>query len=39
MDTLQDGDVLLMCAGRKMNFNITLRRLFGLTDGFIPDSW
>lgn len=39
MDTLQDGDVLLMCGGRKMNFNITLRRLFGLTDGFIPDSW
>lgn len=39
MDTLQDGDVLLICGGRKMNFNITLRRMFGLTDGFIPDSW
>lgn len=39
MDTLQDGDILLINGGRKMNFNITLRRLFGLTDGFIPDSW
>ena len=39
MDTLKDGDTLLICGGRKMDFNITLRRLFGLTDGFIPDSW
>lgn len=39
MDTLVDGDVLLICGGRKMDFNITLRRLFGLTDGFIPDAW
>lgn len=37
---LQEGDGLLLNGGRKMNFNITLRRIFGLTDGFIGNgSW
>lgn len=36
---LQEGDSILLNAGRSMNFNITLRRIFGLTDGFIPDAW
>jgi len=36
---LQDGDSVLFNAGRCMEFNLTLRRLFGLTDGFIPDAW
>lgn len=36
---LKDGDVVLFNGGREMWFNLTLRRLFGLTDGFSPDSW
>lgn len=36
---LQEGDTVLFNGGRNSNINITLRRLFGLTDGFIPDAW
>ena len=36
---LQEGDTVLFDGGRNSNINITLRRIFGLTDGFIPDAW
>ncbi len=39
LSCLQEGDALLICGGRKMYLGITLRRLFGLTDGFIPEAW
>ena len=39
LSCLQDGDAILICGGRKMQFSITARRIFGITDGFIPDAW
>lgn len=35
LESLQPGDVLLVNGGRVMQFCVTLRRLFGLTDGYI----
>ncbi len=37
LQELKEGDVVLLCGGRQMGFPLTLRRLFGLTDGFIPN--
>jgi len=36
---LKDGDALLLNGGRKMDFHLTLRRLFGLTDGYLNNSF
>jgi len=39
LDILKPGDVILFSGCRKMNFNLTVRRLFGITDGVIADVW
>ena len=39
LSSLQEGDAMLLNSGRKMMFHLTLRRIFGLTDGFIANSW
>ncbi len=36
-DRLSEGDALLFCGGRKMQFCTAVRRLFGLTEGYIPN--
>jgi len=35
LETLQEGDVLILCGGRELDLDVTLRRLFGLSDGYI----
>jgi hypothetical protein len=34
---LAEGDVLFFCGGRNREFCTPIRRLFGLTDGFLPN--
>jgi len=36
---LEPGALVLLCGGRSMEFNVTLRRVFGPTDGVITDTW
>ena len=36
---LEPGATLLLCGNRYMDFNVTLRRVFGVTDGVITDVW
>ena len=38
LTTLRDGDVLFLCGGREHALCELVRRLFGITDGFIPDA-
>jgi len=35
LDVLADGDVVLMCGSREAGLCTAVRRLFGLTDGFM----
>lgn len=35
LEQLRDGDVLVLCCDRTGNLDFTLRRLFGLSDGYI----
>ena len=35
LEQLQEGDVLVLCCDRSGALDLTLRRLFGLSDGFI----
>ncbi len=34
---LAEGDVLFFCGGREMQYCTPIRRVFGLTDGFLPN--
>jgi hypothetical protein len=34
--TLKDGDVVFVCGGREHGLCDLVRRVFGITDGFIP---
>lgn len=36
LTTLQDGDTLFICGGREHGLCDLVRRVFGITDGFIP---
>lgn len=36
--TLQEGDTLLLCSEREVNASELVRRIFGVTDGFLPDA-
>jgi len=36
---LEPGCTVLFCGGRKLELNVVLRRVFGLTDGVITDLW
>ena len=36
---LRDGQTLLLCGGRCADFSRTVRRIFGLCDGFIAEEW
>jgi len=38
LDALQDGDAVLFLGTRKDLLCVTVRRLFGITDGYIPNS-
>lgn len=38
LEQLQDGDVLLFNGARETNLCITVRRLFGISDGYLPNS-
>ena len=35
LEQLREGDVLVMCCERSGNLDLTLRRLFGISDGCI----
>ncbi len=37
LEELKDGDRILFLADRTANLNLTVRRLFGLCDGFMPN--
>ena len=37
LEQLEPGCAVLFCGGRQVDLNLTLRRLFGLTDGDIYD--
>ena len=38
LDTLQDGDAVLFLGSREDLLCVTVRRLFGITDGYIPNA-
>jgi hypothetical protein len=38
LEVLAEGDSLLICGSRRSNLSITARRLFGISDGYIPNS-
>ena len=38
LSLLREGDTLLLCGDRSAHLCTLLRRLFGLTDGFLPDA-
>ena len=35
MDVLCEGDVIVLCGARGTDIDVTLRRIFGISDGFI----
>lgn len=39
LSVLEPGATVLLCGSREMELNVTLRRVFGLTDGIITDTW
>ena len=39
LEAMEPGCAVALCGGRYMDFNVTLRRLFGFTDGVITDVW
>ena len=34
---ITEGDAILFCGGRQMQFCTPIRRVFGLTDGYLPN--
>lgn len=39
IEHLDPRDALLLCGGRRMKYGTTVRKVFGLTDGRLADTW